>query len=327
MSHQVETAWIGGDVEAWWDRQRNYVQAELMEPIEAWEKAKINWPVYLVPIEYPEGVETPFNLLVRERELVDEDGKPYFEENALATVGSSYNPLQNWELMEILMAVTQAGHDLLIESAMSLKEGRCVAICARRPEPVEIAGGKHLQYITGANWHGQGRRAVLYGSNVRTECANTLAFGLASAPNVYRFTHTGDMQAKIEEAKKILQMTFDYQDRMVEIGNRSALIPMSEREFDTFLKKSHPITDETAQAEATRMINTREGIRQVYRDSDNLQNLSESPWRALQATVEYYDHKINYQSPDNRFIAALTQDNRVGTAFNVLDKMFALQTK
>lgn len=324
MSSQVETAWMGGGVAGWWDRQREFVQADLMKPEEAWVKGGINWPVFLVPIEYPEGVETPFNLVVRERTLTDEFGVEYTEENALATVGDQFNPLQNWELMEILMAVTQAGYGLEIESAMSLKEGKCIAICARRPEPVRIADTEHLQYITGANWHDGTRKAVLYASNVRTVCANTLAFGLQAAPNVFKFRHSGDMAEKIEEAKRVLEMTFVYQDAMVDIGNKSALIKMSEGEFESFLKKSHPVKDDMPKEVATRMINSREGIRKVYRDSDDLQNLSLSPWRALQATAAFYDHKVNYRSPDNRFVASLTQDNRVESSFKVLDKMFQL---
>jgi phage/plasmid-like protein (TIGR03299 family) len=318
VSSEIESAWMGGGVAAWWDRQKEFVQAELMEPEEAWEKGGINWRVNLYPcytvIDETEVLEIPEQAVIR-----DKDNK------RVATVGPDYNPLQNWELMEMLMAVTEAGYGLKIESAMSLKEGRVVAICARRPEPVRIADDDHLQYVTGANWHDGTRQAVVYGSNVRTVCANTLAFGMASAPNIFKFRHVGSMEAKIEEAKRVLEMSFVYQDRMVEVGNKMALTKMTDAAFTQFLKKAQPLRDDDDKATMTRVINTREGIKRVYNDSDDLQNLRGTTWGALQATAEFFDHSINFRSPDNRFIASITgHGGDVERAFKVLDKQYQL---
>lgn len=313
MAHEIETAWMGGDVAAWWDRQRNFVQAELMTPEEAWEKGGINWPVKLVPVDYL-GEETDYRLLVRET-----------DKKVLNCVTSSYSPLQNWALMEFLMAVTRAGHDLKIESAMSLKEGKVVAICARRPEPVKIADEKHLQYLTGANWHGGAHRsALIYASNVRTVCANTLRFGIESAPNVFRFRHVGNIEDRIREAQHTLEMSFEYQDRVAAIGNELALKPMSAKEFEAFLTKVVPVDSDAEQKEITRVMNTRDGIRRVYQDTPDLANIHGKAWGALQAVAAYSDHGVNYQSNDNRFVAALTQDNHNQRAFDVLRKEYQI---
>lgn len=310
MSHEVETAWIGGNVAAWWDRQKEYWQAELMEPEEAWTKGGINWNVELVPVEWMDE-ETDYSLVIRDK-----------DDKVLACVGPQYNPLQNWKLMEHLMALTKAGRGLKIESAMSLKGGKVVAICARRPEAVKIADSDHLQYFTGANWHDGTRKAVLYASNVRTVCANTLAFGLASAPNVFKFRHTGDLEAKIEEARHILDMSFNYQDEVVRIGNELATSKMSKAEFENFLKKAVPVSDSDDQATITRFMNTREGIRTVYNDTPDLQNLQGTPWGALQAVAAYSDHSKNYQSADNRFVQAIVGDNINQRAFDTLSKQY-----
>ena len=319
MAHEVETAWMGGGVAAWWDRQKNYVQADLMDPDEALEKGGINWPVYLYPILLPDDQETEFNVVVREREI---DGEVKLD--ALATVGPRYNPLQNEQLMEYMMAITQAGYGLKIESAMSLKGGKVVAICARRPEAVRIADQDHLQYFTGANWHDGTRKAVVYASNVRTVCANTLAFGLASAPNVFKFTHTGNMEGKIEEAKQKLELTFKYQDRVAEIGNELALKKMSKKQFEDFLKKAAPVKSDDDQAQITRMMNTRDGIRQVYADSPDLQNITGTPWGAIQAVAEFNDHKRNWESADNRFVQAVVGSDLNQRAFEVIRKQYQI---
>jgi hypothetical protein len=59
-------------------------------------------------------------------------------------------------------------------------------------------------------------------------CANTLAAALrqaehgVSAQRTFRFRHTGDLQAKFVEARKVLGMTIDYQKQFKELADRLA---------------------------------------------------------------------------------------------------------
>src|SRR5215203_17642 len=118
MSHEVETAMMA-EAAAWWDRDKEHVFGRPMTKEEAWEAGGIDWDVELIPIEYPAGVETGFNLIARET-----------DDTVFATCTNSYTPLQNWDLLEALSLLVDES-DLEIESAMSLKGGRVVAVCAR----------------------------------------------------------------------------------------------------------------------------------------------------------------------------------------------------
>jgi hypothetical protein len=188
-----------------------------------------------------------------------------------------------------------------------------------------IAGEATLQHIVAANWHGGvARSALFYASNVRAECANTLRFGIDTAKNVYRFRHVGNIDDRIAEAREVLELSYTYHDRVVEIGNEMARQRMSKKQFEDFLKKAVPVKSDDEQSTITKVMNTRDGLREIYRDTPDLQNLPESPWRALQAVAAYSDHAINYKSDDNRFVAALTQDNMNQRAYDILAKQYSI---
>ena len=312
MSAEIERAWIAGDEGAgWWDSQKRYWQQELMTPEEALTKEAdggpiINWGVDLVPVEYGDE-ETGYYLVVRD-----------FDDKVLSCVGRQYTPLQNAELMSFMQAVTKTGAELGISSVLSLKGGKSVAICARRPEAVRIAGEDHLQYMTAANWHDGFRRAFVLFSDVRAVCANTVAAAEAAAPNVFRFRHTGNLEEKVAEAQKVLEMGFAYHDRIAQVGNELALSPMSKSDFEKFLKDLVPVQDTTPKEDVATLMKTRDGIKRVYSDTPDLQNIVGTSWGALQAVVQHQDHERKFHGDGTRMEAILRQDNLNQRAYNLL---------
>jgi phage/plasmid-like protein (TIGR03299 family) len=296
MSSEVETA-VMAEAHAWWDRDKEHVFGRAMTKEEAWEHGGINWDVELIPIEYPTGIETGFNLIARST-----------DDKVFATCTDSYTPLQNWDLLEALSLLVDKG-DLEIESAMSLKGGRVVAVCARNPEEVAIAGDAHVRYLTGANWHDRTREACLYFSQIRTECWNTLKFGMEGARNVFRFRHTGDMDAKMAEAREQLEVGYKYFDKVKELGEELAVRRLSLKEFDQeFLPAIAPSprkarTREMMQQAQAKVIKTREGIKAVCMDTPDLQNhrlgKDLTGWGVLQGVVAFTDHhQTNFRGPD-----------------------------
>lgn len=309
MSADIETGYVA-NVAAWWDVNKEFVHDGLMTKDEAWELGGINWEVDLVPIEY-NNLETDYNLVVRDK-----------DDKVLSCVGEQFTPLQNRRLMDYMTDLVEDS-DLGFESALSLKGGEIVAVCARRPEGITIAGEEYLNYLTGANWHNGTRQACMYFSNVRTVCRNTLNAGLYSAPNVFKFRHTSNIEQRMQEARRILEVGFKYNDELERIGNEMVLKPMNEREFNQFLKAAvpDPKKGKDYDDKLPVAIRTREGIKKVYKDTDDLDNIRGSQWGALQALVAYNDHSINYRSPDTRFEAAmLTQQETTQRGLNYLLK-------
>lgn len=296
MSAEIESA-IVANTAAWWDYDGEHVHDGLMDLDTAMEQGGIDWPVWLVPVEYG-GEPTDYSLLVRGS-----------DHKVLHCVGPNYQPLQNRQLGEYMKDLVD-NSELQFESAMSLKGGKIVALCARTPEGITIAGEENVPYLTGANWHNGFRRAVLFFSVIRTVCRNTLDAGLESAQNVFPFKHTTNMEYRMQEARNQLQMGFEYVDEVQKIGDTLSMMRVSGPELETFLKTvvPDPSPADVAQAKKTQatdptlaVIRTRDGIKSVYKDQPDMQNITGNRWGLLQAVTGYNNHVRNFEHPDNRF--------------------------
>lgn len=307
MSAEVESAMIANSA-AWWDRAGEFVNDGLMDGDEVLPLSQTDWQVDLVPIEFM-GNETDWSLVVRDR-----------DDKVLSCVGPEYTPLQNEELVAYMKALVDSS-DLMFESGLSLKGGKVVAFCARRPEPVRIAGEDYLDYLTGANWHDGTRKAKLYFSNVRTVCCNTLNAGIASAPNVFGFRHVGNMESRMEEARKTLEMGFSYTEELRKIGEDLVLKPMNPTQYEEFLKAAVPDPKQNKATEMATVIRARDKIRAVYRDTPDLENIRETRWGALQGMLAYNDHSRGFRNQDNRFeTVVLSQNENTQRALDYLLK-------
>lgn len=293
MAAEIETA-ITANTAAWWDYDGSHVHDGLMDIPTAMELGGIDWTVSRVPIEYL-GNDTPYALIVRDT-----------DEMVLGSVGPGFVPIQNQEGADLLEKVL-ASSDLGIETALSLRSGKIVVITARTPEHIRIAGEEHISYTTVANWHDGSGTAKIYTGVIRAVCANTLQAGLLSAKSMMAFRHVGNPMARAREAQETLQMTFDYSKEIQKFGEELAAKRMTDSEFDAFLKELVVVPKEADPKDVAPLIRTREGIRQVYGESENLNNIRGTAWGALNAVVEFNDHGRNYRSDAKRFEDILTQ--------------------
>lgn len=305
MSADVEKAMVSNTA-AWWDTKREHVHDGLMTLDEAWATGVLDWEVELVPIEF-NGQETGYNLVVRD-----------IDDAVFAAVGSSYTPLQNRQVADFLNDVCNEG-DLGVESILSLKGGKVIAICARFPESMTIAGEEYVDYITAANWHSATNAARFYASSVRTVCRNTLEMGLSTAQNVYTIRHVGDLSGRVQEARDMLGMACKWQAALKKTGEALAARRISGKELDAFLTKLVPDANgKKAEVQQQAVIRTRDGIKSVYRDSPDLENIRGTRWGVMQAVVEHQDHHRNFRTDDNRFVSMIERSNLNQQAFDLL---------
>lgn len=310
MPAEIENAEVA-NVAAWWDTKGEYVHDGLMSVDYVKNHPAINWPVKKYPVPNPiTGFPTEYYLLMRET-----DGAVF------NCVTDRYEPFQNEELVEFLVNMVDSS-DLEFESVLSLKGGAIVALCARTPDHIEIAGEQYLPYMTGANWHDSSRLMMVNFSTVRTVCRNTLNAGIAAAPNVYYFRHVAGMHARVIEARETLQMGFKYTDEIVKIGEKLAVQKVTGSELDNFLKaivpdppkrrkrKSNDFFATTGSTEVkaaeyqqalARVIKTRDGIKRVYSDTPDLENIRGTAWGMVQAVAAWNDHERSFRNADNRF--------------------------
>jgi hypothetical protein len=140
---------------------------------------------------------------------------------------------------------------------------------------------------------------------IRIVCANTLGAALrlaehgVTAQRTFRFRHTGNLQAKLAEARQVLGMTISYQAQFKELADRLALQPISERTLEREVLRHLWVIDEDlgklARANRERAI---ERVLAIFRGrgiaGDTTGNSPGSKWVAFNAIAEHLDYGRRY---------------------------------
>lgn len=273
-------------------------QGRKLKMVEALEIGELDWDVELVPVEYNE-IETGFNLVVRET-----------DDSVLGCVGPQYQPIQNVEAFTMLDELID-GEELLIETAISLQNGKRVCVVARRPDEILVAGEKHIPYIVCALAHDGTGAAKFLTTPTRVVCMNTFRVALATAKSTYSVRHTSGAQARLAEARTALDISYEYTQEFAVMGEELVNLKITDREMDKFLKELvvDPEEEDRKRAQHNAELK-RAAIKDVYNSAENLNNIRGTRWGALNAVVEYTDHVKTYKSADVKMTAIM---DRQGT--------------
>ena len=229
--------------------------------------------------------------------------------DVLGIVSDEYEVVDNRDAFRFLDALI--GSELQFETAGSLWGGRRVWCLARLPEHVELGGDLSATYIYVANSHDGSMAVTAAATPIRIVCANTLGAALhqaehgANAQRTFRFRHTGNLQTKFAEARRVLRMTIDYQRRFKELADRLALEPISETALEhRVLRHLWVIDDDTgprARANRQRAI---ERVLAIYRGrgaaGDTTGNSPGTKWTAFNAVAEHLDYGRRYTARTNQ---------------------------
>lgn len=168
---------------------------------EAIQLAGMDWRVKLEPALY-NGKETGYKFVVRED-----------TEEVFNTVKKGYTPLQNEDAFNWFDFLLAEG-DAELESAISLKGGRRVAITARlNIAPQEIVPGSPvLPYLLLANSHDGTLSVWFQFTPINPVCWNTLSASLATKEEdaelgkALKIKHTKSLDDKMAETKHLIDL-------------------------------------------------------------------------------------------------------------------------
>lgn len=303
MSHQIEehdtmfsvreTPWHGLGV----------VLSEYPTSVDdALEKSGLTWEVQQRPLYFGGPAWGPTGVFVPQLESTlisapDHVANVRSDINSvLGIVGTGYTVVQNREAFSWLDAVL--GTNVEIETAGSLQNGKRVWVLARIPENVEVGGDEIHRYIYCANSHDGSMAVTAAATNVRVVCANTLGWALRSSKGrSYKFRHTGDLTAKMEEARKVMSIALDWDAAFCELGNELAQQRISVDTFDNSVVKPLVGLDQPTEGLGDRAVTNREEARSLMIDiftgtgpgGDTTGNSPGTKWCAANAVAEYAD--------------------------------------
>jgi phage/plasmid-like protein (TIGR03299 family) len=227
----------------------------------------------------------------------------------LGIVSREYEVVDNRDAFAFLDALI--GSDMHFETAGSLWGGRRVWVLARLPEYIELGGDPSAMYVYVANSHDGSMAVTAAATPIRVVCANTLGAALRRAESgpgaqrTFRLRHTGNLQAKLAEARQVLAMTIDYQAQFKALADRLAREPITPARLERSVLAHLWVADENAGPVAKR---NREHTIATVLDlfagrgiaGDTTGNSPRSKWVAWNAIAEHLDHGRRYTARTNQ---------------------------
>jgi phage/plasmid-like protein (TIGR03299 family) len=221
----------------------------------------------------------------------------------LGIVSEGYRVVENREAFAFLDALI--GSELCFETAGSLQGGRRVWVLARMPEWVEVGGDDTAMYVYVANSHDGTLAVTAAATSVRIVCANTLGWALRksdhgeAAARTFRFRHSGELQVKFDEARRVMGMTLDYARQFKALGDRLAREPITPRRFErSVLSELFATEDGMGKRARANRERARVEVLDTFRGrgpaGDTSGNSPHTKWAAANAIAEHADFGRRY---------------------------------
>jgi phage/plasmid-like protein (TIGR03299 family) len=133
-----------------------------------------------------------------------------------------------------------------ITSAMYLRDGAVLAICAKIADDLVLADGtSHAGlYLVVRNSHDGSMAFGAQITSVMTECMNTLTAGMRRAKSSFTIRHTKNAGDRIGEAKKALGIASKYRESFAETAEQLVNTPMPRATFEDMIRDVYPRKDD-----------------------------------------------------------------------------------
>ena len=245
---------------------------------EALRLAGLDWQVLQKPIMTTDGqMVKGFRANVRDR-----------DSRVLGVVTDRYKVVQN----EDAFAFTDdlLGDGVTYETAGSLQDGRKTWLLAELPQRYIISGDEIAPYLVFMNAHDGSGSIKVAMTPVRVVCMNTLNLALATAKRCWSTAHTGDIRAKIEDARDTLLFAETYMGELGKAVERLRQIKLSDRQVMAYIDQLFPLYEDPTPIQKKNLLRMKEDVRIRYADAPDLQHVGKNGYRFVNAVSDFATH-------------------------------------
>ena len=276
MSAEVETMMFVGRERPWHGLGTQVEEAP--DSREALIAAGLDWDVVQRPVFTQDGVKVPgYFANVRQQ-----DG------SILGMVTSRYKVVQNRDAFAFTDALL--GDGVRYETAGSLMGGRKTWILAKLPTRYIIQGEQILPYLVFSNTHDGSGAIKIAMTPIRVVCNNTLNLALDTADRSWSIHHTGDIAAKLEDARETLFMAEDYMNELGKGFEDLSRKRLTDAAVDEYIKELLPIADDASETTEKNILRLRKDVATRYFDAPDLQGLRKNGYRFINAVSDFATH-------------------------------------
>ena len=208
------------------------------------------------------------------------------DNTSLGIVSGRYKIIQNVDAFRFTDELL--GGDVRYETAGSLKEGRTIWLLAKLPE-TEILGDKFEQYLCFSNSHDGTGRVRVCCTPTRVVCANTLSLCLSTAKRSWSMTHAGNIEYKMEEAHKTLELAGKYISNLAVAADHMANTRVTEEQFNTFILNLFPTTDDMSDRQKANAQTSRNSLIRLY-EMEDIKKFEGTQWGVINAVSDFATH-------------------------------------
>ena len=249
--------------------------------------AGLDWRVESKEIFLADGTKVPDAYA----NVRSSDNKP------LGIVGSRYQIVQNADAFSFTDALL--GEGVQYETAGSLCDGKIVWMLAKLPEKYKVLGDEVTPYVVFTNTHDGSGAVKVAMTPVRVVCQNTLNAGLRSAKRSWSARHTGNIDAKLDEAMNTLKLADNYMKATQNLFEDLYKVKTSDAQVVQLLNNIIPITQDMTQRQASNAEAVRSDILARYRFAPDLRDREKTGARFIQAVADNVSHMEPFRQTKN----------------------------
>ncbi len=206
----------------------------------------------------------------------------------LGTFADGYQPHQYgaWLLDKVGGLLDVANGDLGVGSAIMLQGGAVAAVQVSAPESVEV-GGDLLRPFIVATTSFNGKYVTSYKrGTTRVVCDNTLDEFHSSADASFKIKHTKHSNAKLDEVRQVLEITFKHQ--AAELAEIEALMnqEVTDKQFESIISMIDPIKTEEDRG-ITRTGNRHSQYMTLWNHDSRVGQYKNTAWGTIQVFNTY----------------------------------------
>ena len=319
MSHAVESMFSVREVPWHYEmtKDKTKIIQEALTSEEALEAAGLNWHVDSREI----FDETGSVIEGFKRNVRDSDGQ------TLGIVSNRYKIVQNDEAFAFTDNLIGDGNRY--ETAGSLRDGKQIWLLCKTPRQ-KVLGDDVDPYICFTNTHdGTGSIKVCM-TPVRVVCQNTLNFALARASRSWSTRHIGDINGRLHEAQRTLELAGAYMDDFAETADRLANYSLTQTQVEELVNELFPVPEDATDRMKRNVQDLRDGLLYCCYAPD-LSKFQNTAWGVVNAASDFATHaapkRVTKNSDENRWGNLLNGNVIIDTTFLRLAQLAGVTKK
>lgn len=242
------------------------------------------------------------------------------DNKVLGVVTSRYKIVQNREAFAFTDELL--GKGVKYETAGSLREGRKTWILAKLPKTYRMAEDKIMPYLVFSNTHDGSAAIKVAMTPIRVVCSNTLNLALSRAERIWSCNHTGDMEMKLEDARRTLFMAEDYMNELSKEADKLTARKVTDAEVEEYIKLLLPIATDATETTEKNIRKLRRDLKKRYYYAPDLKNVGKNGYRFINAVSDFATHAkplretANYK--ENLFLKTMEGNPLIDKAYQLL---------